>query len=375
MLEKNIVLEKDIKKIFIVTGELSGDCTAAWYIKKLQQQGVMAQFHAVGGDNLLSAGVMLYQRFEKLNVVGILEVVKHLPFILRFLNKLTKHIVENHFDEVILVDFPGFNLRLAKRLKSSDPNIKITYLSPPQMWCWGAWRAKKIKKFCDNAVVLYPFEVKWYKERGINAQWVGNPVYEKLKQYFDLTQQKEKWIALVPGSRNYELENFLPIYSQIINFFSNRYPNVKFVIPIASSLSEAFVKQQFEKNRIDMHSERLILVRSDDEKYKLLSRCCLAITKPGTVSLELALLKVPAVMIFKISWLTYLLARPFVKVKYMSLPNLLLDFPVYKELVQSDCKPEFITKEADNLFYGFVKKTNDYSMKIDKLDELRRLLS
>lgn len=364
-----------MKKVFVVSGELSGDCTAAWYVKKLQQQDPSVQFCAVGGDNLLSAGVALYQRFEKLNVVGVVEVLKRLPFILRFLNELTQYVISNKFDEVILVDFPGFNLRLAKKLKSADPKLKITYLAPPQMWCWGAWRAKKLKKFCDEVIVLYPFEVQWYEQRGIKAQWHGNPVYDELKKYFDLTQHKEKWIALIPGSRQYELENFLPIYSQVIKFFSERYTNVKFVIPLAGSLSDEFIKNQFEKNHIDGNSERLILVRSDEEKYGALSKCCLAITKPGTVSLELALLKIPAVMIFKISWLTYLLGRPLVKVKYMSLPNLLLNFQIYKELIQTDCKTELIIKEADNLFYGFVKQTNEYVMKMNKLEELRRLLS
>jgi lipid-A-disaccharide synthase len=368
--------EESLKNIFIVTGELSGDHTAAWYVKKLQQQqqGGEVKFSAVGGDNLASLGVTIYQRFEKLNVVGIVEIARHLPFILRFLDELTKYILNNKFDEVILVDFPGFNLRLAKSLKLADPKIKITYLAPPQMWCWGAWRAKKIKKYCDKVIVLYPFEVEWYKRRGIQAQWHGNPVYDKLKPYFDLSQQKEKWVALVPGSRKNEIESFLPICSQVIKFFSSRYTNVKFVIPIASSLPEDFIEQQFKKNSLDINNQRLILVRSDDEKYRMLCKCCLAITKPGTVTLELALLRVPAVMFFKISWLTYLLARPLVKVKYMSLPNLLLDAPVYKELVQSDCKIERIIKEADNLFYGFVKQTNDYVMKMNKLEELRKIL-
>ncbi len=366
---------ENLKNIFIVTGELSGDCTAAWYVKKLQQQGPDSKFCAVGGDNLKTLGVTLYKRFEKLNVVGIVEIVKHLPVILGFLNELTKYILDNKFDEVILVDFPGFNLRLAKKLKSADPSIKITYLAPPQMWCWGAWRAKKIKKYCDNVVVLYPFEVEWFKHRGINAQWHGNPVYDKLEPYFNLTQQKEKWIALVPGSRKNEIENFLPICSEIIKFFSNRYTNVKFVIPLAGSLPEDFIERQFKKNNLDMSNQRLILVRSEAEKYSIMSKCCLAVTKPGTVSLELALLKIPAVMIFKISWVTYLLARPLVKVKYMSLPNLLLDAPIYKELIQSDCKIERIIKEADNLFYGFVKQTNDYVMKVNRLQDLRRLLS
>ena len=364
-----------MKKIFIVTGELSGDITAAWYVKRLQLENSEAEIHAVGGDNLQALGVTIFKRFEELNVVGVFEILRHLPKILHILNELIEHIKSNGFDEVILVDFPGFNLRLAKKLKSLDPKIKVTYLAPPQLWCWGAWRVNKLRKYCDNVIVLYPFEVEWYKQRGVTAQWLGNPVYDSLHQYFPLTENKEKLIAFLPGSRKAEIERFLPIFRDIVKNFVLRHPDVKFVIPLASSLSDDFIKQQLEKSGLNVYSNKLIFTRTDKEKFEKLSECCLAVTKPGTVSLELALLKVPAVMIFKISWLTYILARPLVKVKYMSLPNLLLDFPLYKELVQSDCKLDLILREMENLYLGFTRGTNDYVMKMKKLDELRRLLS
>ena len=376
-----------MKKIFIVTGELSGDITAAWYVKRLQAEfsHCDAQIHAVGGDNLQALGVTIFKRFEELNVVGVFEILRHLPKILRILNELVEYIKTNDFDEVILVDFPGFNLRLAQKLKSLnlkslklksvDPKIKVTYLAPPQLWCWGAWRVSKLKKYCDKVIVLYPFEVEWYKQRGVTAQWLGNPVYDSLQQYFPLIENKERLIALLPGSRKSELERFLPIFRDIVKNFVLRHPDVKFVIPLASSLPDDFIKQQLEKSGLNAFSNKLIFARTEKEKFEKLSACCLAVTKPGTVTLELALLKIPSVMMFKISWLTYILARPLVKVKYMSLPNLLLDFPLYKELVQSDCKLDLILREVENLYLGFTRKTNDYVMKMKKLDELRQLLS
>lgn len=373
-----------MKKIFIVTGELSGDSTAAWYVKRLQSMhqgsaGCDLQIHAIGGDNLQALGVTIFKRFEELNVVGIFEIFKHLPKILRILNELIEYIKTNGFDEVILVDFPGFNLRLAKKLKllklkSLNSKIKVTYLAPPQLWCWGAWRVNKLKKYCDNIIVLYPFEVEWYKQRGVVTQWLGNPVYDSLQQYFPLTENKEKLIALLPGSRRAELERFLPIFTNLVKNFTLRHPDVKFVIPLASSLPDDFIKQQLEKSGLNVYSNKLIFTRMEEDKFKRLSECCLAVTKPGTVTLELALLKIPAVMMFKISWLTYIFARPLVKVKYMSLPNLLLDFPLYKELVQSDCKVDLSLREMESLYLGFIRKTNDYVMKMKKLDELRRLL-
>ncbi len=364
-----------MKKIFIVTGELSGDITAAWYVKRLQLENSEVEIHAVGGDNLQALGVTIFKRFEELNVVGVLEVLKHLPKILRILNELVEYIKANGFDEVVLVDFPGFNLRLAKKLKSPDLKVKLTYLAPPQLWCWGAWRVNKLRKYCDNVIVLYPFEVEWYKQRGVSAQWLGNPVYDSLQKYFPLTENKDRFIALLPGSRTAEIERFLPIFRNIVKNFVLRHPDVKFVIPLASSLSDDFIKQQLEKSGLNLYSSKLIFTRTEKEKFEKLSECCLAVTKPGTVSLELALLKIPAVMMFKISWITYILARPLVKVKYMSLPNLLLDAPIYKEFVQSDCKLDLILREMENLYIGFTRGTNDYAMKMKKLDELRRLLS
>jgi lipid-A-disaccharide synthase len=363
-----------MKKTFIVTGELSGDCTAAWYVKRLQATESDLQIQAVGGDNLRALGVEIFKRFEELNVVGVFEIFRHLPKILRILNELVTHIKMGGFDEVVLVDFPGFNLRLAKKLKSLDPKIKVTYLAPPQLWCWGAWRVNKLKKYCDNLIVLYPFEVEWYKQRGVTAQWLGNPVYDSLQQYFHLAEHKERLIAILPGSRKSEIERFFPLFTAIVKKFTLHHPDVKFVLPLASSLSTDFIHQQLEKSGLKKFSHKLIFTKTENEKFEQLSKCCLAVTKPGTVTLELALLKIPAVMMFKISWLTYVFARPLVKVKYMSLPNLLLDFPLYKELVQSDCKVDLISREIENLYLGFVRKTNDYVMKMKKIDELRRLL-
>lgn len=364
-----------MKKIFIITGELSGDITAAWYVKRLQLEDPEVEIHAVGGDNLQVLGVKIFKRFEELNIVGVLEILKHLPKILRILNELVEYIKAKGFDEVVLVDFPGFNLRLAKKLKSSELNVKLTYLAPPQLWCWGAWRVNKLRKYCDNVIVLYPFEVEWYKQRGVSAQWLGNSVYDSLQKYFLLTENKDRLVALLPGSRTSEIERFLPIFRNIVKNFVLRHPDVKFVIPLASSLSDDFIKQQLEKSGLNIYSSRLIITRTETEKFEKLSECCLAVTKPGTVTLELALLKIPAVMIFKISWLTYILACPLVKVKYMSLPNLLLDAPIYKEFVQSGCKLNLILREMENLYIGFTRGTNDYAMKMKKFDELRRLLS
>lgn len=365
--------EKELgKKVFIVTGELSGDKNAAWFVKRNAGQNKDVYFEAVGGDALAACGVKLYERFEKLNVVGIVEILRHLVHILLFMHKLINYIKLNGFDEVVLVDFPGFNLRLAKKLKNQIPGIKITYLAPPQLWCWGAWRVKKLKKYSDRVVVLYPFEVLWYSKHGVNAEWIGNPSYDDAKPYFDQSVKKENIIALIPGSRVSEIKRFMPVFAEVVALFVKHYPCVKFVIPVAESLSTDFLKS--EMARAGLSSEKIQILQSDNEKFKILGKCCLAITKPGTVTLELALLSVPSVVFFKISWLSYVIGRAFVRVRFMALPNLLLNEDVCRECIQDNCKPEFVFDYSKKIYQSFIEGSCVYKKQVDKLDLIRGLL-
>jgi lipid-A-disaccharide synthase len=369
------VFEKELKerkKVFIVAGELSGDKTAAWYVKKVMVQKPNIYFEAVGGNFLESCGVKIYERFEKLNVVGIFEIIHHLPHILRFMRRIVEHVKSNKFDEVVLVDFPGFNLRVAKKLKSQIPGIKITYLAPPQLWCWGAWRIKKLKKYCDKVVVLYPFEVEWYAKRGLNAEWIGNPVYDDIKKYFELAEHKENLIALIPGSRISEIKRFTPLLAEIVKLFGLHHPGAKFVLPLAESISEDFIRAEMKKYALNQ--DKIKILRSEQEKFEYLAKCCLAITKPGTVTLELALLKVPAVVFFRISWLTYIIGRPLVKVPFMSLPNLLTNFMIYRECIQGDCKSKYIFDCARRIYQNFVRPNCEYKSFLEKLNYIRILL-
>lgn len=332
-----------MKNIFIVAGELSGDRTAAWYVHKRKSVATSERWSGVGGDFLRNVGVELFESYKKLNVVGVVEIITHLPRILRIMRKIIDYIVVQKIDEVVLVDFPGFNLRLAKKLKKLRPDLKITYVSPPQLWCWGAWRVKKIKALCDDVVVMYPFEVAWYAQRGVTAQWLGCPIYDALIPYMHDNREVKPLIALIPGSRYGEIERFLPLLAQVARQIQDKYPQVKFVMPLAQSLSEEFMQGQLQKVGLTVN-----LVRSEQEKYTQLRSCCLAITKPGTVTLELALLGVPAVVFFKISWLSYLLGRALIQVKSMALPNLLLDKIVYPECIQERCTAREIVRQVDN---------------------------
>ncbi|MBD3273544.1 lipid-A-disaccharide synthase [Candidatus Dependentiae bacterium] len=361
-------------KIFIVSGELSGDQSGAWYLNKIRNENI--EFDAVGGSFLRAAGAKIYEDIEKLNITGVVEVLGKLKFIFTFLKQLSNHIIKNNFNKVILVDFPGFNLMLAKRLKKLDPKIQITYLSPPQLWVWGSWRLKKIKKYCDKLVVLYPFEVDWYKKQGFdNVEFIGNPLCSKLNKYLlnDNLEVKNQ-IAILPGSRKQEIKKLLPFFARLIKKVKLLYPNMKIVLPVADSIDSNFLEKQLRKHNLYNHGQDVFLVAGEDEKIKALKESILAITKPGTITLELALLEIPSVIFYKTSWITYLLAKMVVNVEYMGLPNLFLNKPIYKEFIQGDCKVDLIFEHVKTIYESFFKQNNFYKNIKKDLNQIKNNL-
>ncbi len=361
-----------MKKIFIVTGELSGDLLGGWYMRKhyLNQE---VYVEAIGGDHLQQAGAHLYERFEMLNVAGIIEIIKHIPRLLKFLNQLAAYIVEQQFDEVIVIDFPGFNMRLIKRLKRLAPLIKITYLSPPQLWCWGAWRITPLKKYCDEIVVLYPFEVSWYAQRGLQVQWIGCPVYDRMQPYFEKACAKKRLIALVPGSRLSEINTLLPIFARVAYALKLIHSDLQFIIPQASSISSDQFGRALKRSGLHKMGKDLIIIRDADDKWEQLAHCSMALTKPGTVTLELALLKIPALVVFRVSWVTYWVAWLLVNIRFMALPNLLSRQEVYKEFIQHFTTDKLVL-EAQRLNESSCAQDASYVQMMDKLERLRKSL-
>lgn len=364
-----------MKKIFMVTGELSGDRLGAWYLARLKQENKDIYVQAVGGNFLLAQGAKLYKRFETLNVTGIIEIISHLPSLLRAMRDLCRHIVQQGFDEVVVVDFPGFNLRLIKLLKAALPSLTITYLSPPQMWCWGAWRVKKLKKYCDLIIVIYPFEVEWYCNHGLQAEWLGSPVYETVKPYQYTNTFKEPLIALVPGSRHGEIERLLPLFLNVAKLLKQHNPELRFIMPRAQSISLSFLNDVVVKHNLADIWSSVTLVEGESEKFALFARCCAALSKPGTVTLELALLRVPTVVAYKTSWLTYYIARCLVNVSSMTLPNLLAGETVFKECIQYGCDAASLASEIDKLYTAFTTQGQAYHETMQRLKNVTNVVA
>ncbi len=364
-----------MKKIFFVTGELSGDRLAAWYLQRLQQQESDLYVEAIGGDFLLNHGAKIYKRFEELNVVGIVEILKHIVRLLSLMRALCVYITQQGFDEVVVVDFPGFNLRLIKKLKKMAPHLKITYLSPPQMWCWGAWRVHGLKRNADRIIVLYPFEVAWYRQRGVHVEWLGTPVAEMVGAHRAPVQEKKLFVALFPGSRVSEIKSLLPLFLRAAALIKKRYPAVQFYLPLAQSIRPELLEAVVQQHHLQDVWQSVTPVFGEEKKYEILQQCCVALTKPGTVTLELALLAVPAVVAYYVPWLTYFLARLVVKVKYMSLPNLIVDREIFKEIIQYDCTSDHLAHELEKVLQMFNHDRSGYRRMLDELDHVVTLIT
>lgn len=365
---------------FFVAGEASGDHLAAWYAKKMHEQYPGCLIEGIGGECAQRAGIALYQHYETLNVVGIVEIMKHIPRILAILWEVVGYIIEQQFNEVVLIDFPGFNLRLASQLKRIAPTIKITYLSPPQLWCWGAWRLKKLRQLCDDIIVLYPFEVAWYRQRGVFVRWCGNPIEERMRQYYhgssvtSAVRSKMPMIALLPGSRVHELATFMPLLCEVMMAVRQQFPEVSFVIPASSKACALLIEQHLFRNASAI-SGAVTTVTDEETKMQLLRTCCLALSKPGTVTLELALLGVPTIMFFKTSALSYAIGSKLVTVKHMALPNLLLDREVVKECIQGDCSVAELVAHVERLYRSYLANDIDYRQSCQYVQSIRHVLS
>lgn len=369
--------ERRIKKIFFVAGELSGDRTAAWYINKRfgSTTGHDLVLQGVGGNHMLNVGVELHDRYETLNVTGIIEVIKHIPRLLHYMHSLAAYIKRNNFDEVVLVDFPGFNLRLAKYLKKSMPHLTVIYLSPPQLWCWGSWRLKTIKRYCTHVVVMYPFEVAWYRERGfLNVLWLGSPVYETLQSYIGTALHKEHRIAILMGSRRHEIETMGPRFAACIRQLAEEFPAVSFVIPLASSIDDSYITSLFLHEGLCRYRNRIHLIRGENQKFQSLQTCCCALSKPGTVTLELALLSIPTIIMYKTSWPTYAIARLLVSVSWMGLPNLLMKKEMFPEYLQRHSNPKKVVQAVGKIYSSFATQQASYQELVNNCFAVQNML-
>lgn len=342
------------KSILICAGEASGDLLAAQLVQSIQSQDATINFYGMGGKKMQNTGVKILFNSNKMAVVGILEILKHLKSIFSAFKIITQWLKKNKPHLVILIDYPGFNLRLAKKAKKEG--CKVMYYISPQIWAWNHHRIKQIKKYVDHMVVLFQFEETLYKKEKIPVTFVGHPLIDIVKPSLPreiIYQQhqlnpKQPIVALLPGSRHNEITRLLPIMIQTVMFIRHKIPNVQFILPLANSIKH--------KEIIDHLTPRIKVI--EHQNYNLFSITDVAIAASGTVTLELTLQKIPMVILYAASPITAWLAKRFITIKYLGLCNIIANKQVVKELLQENAKPELIAQEVLKLLTNQIYREN-----------------
>jgi len=333
------------KKILLVAGEVSGDLHGSHLVEAIHRIDPEIQFFGVGGEGLKRVGMRLLHHSQSLSVVGITEVFVKLRSILKALRTLKRSLEREKPDLVILIDFPDFNLRLAKI--AHRKGIPILYYISPQVWAWRPGRVKLIARLVKKMVVLFPFEVPLYEAAGVDVEWVGHPLLDIVRptlskemalQQFGLDPGR-RTIGLLPGSRIHEIERLLPSLLASAQLLQKEIPDLQFVIPLAPGVSRATLSSR-------MNSISVPVTVVEGFTYDVMNLCELLITASGTATLEAAILGKPMIIIYKVSFSTYWIGRALVRVNHIGLPNLVAEKEIALELIQKDVNPQRIVEEA-----------------------------
>lgn len=322
------------KRVFIICGEASGDLHAANLVHEWRKIDANTEFLAWGGDRLSAENVTVVKHIRELSFMGFVEVLKHIFQILRNFKECKRNISDFEPDALVLVDFPGFNLRMAEW--AHQQGIRVIYYISPQLWAWKQGRIKKVQRFVDYMYCILPFERAFYAKFNYEARYFGHPLLDELAHFKSsnknaIENSGKPYIAVLPGSRRQEVFRKLPVMLKAAFHFAN------FDIVVACS------SQVPDECYTTYHQEGIRFVYG--KTYEVLNGATLAIVTSGTATLETALFRVPQVVCYKSNPLSYVLAKKIVKVKYISLVNLILNEGVLKELIQDECNVENIITE------------------------------
>lgn len=352
-------------KYYIISGEASGDLHGSNLLKAIYQQDNNANIRCWGGEKMQQTGATLVKHYKDLAFMGFVEVLKHLKTIFKNIAFCQQDILAFNPDVLVFIDYPGFNLRIAKWAKGK--NIKTVYYISPQVWAWKEGRVRFIKKHIDKMLVILPFEKEFYRKWGFDVIYTGHPlvdvVQDEEKKNIGLIGSKPI-IALLPGSREQEVNKNLPTMLSVVASFSQ----YQFVIAQAPSLPTI----SYQKI-INVHPEANILLLQN-QTYNILRQAKAALVASGTATLETALFGVPQIVCYKANPITVFLAKNLIRIKYISLVNLILDKPVIKELIQKDFTKSTLLAELSLLLFDHEKQAqikNDYKLLKDCLGDKR----
>ena len=339
------------KNILVIAGEASGDLHGASLVRELKNLDSSLKIFGIGGNKMKAEGMELIYHIDKMAFLGFVEVIKHLPFIKKVQRDLIAEVKRRKVSEVVLIDYPGFNLSIAKKLKQLEPELKLEliYYITPQVWAWGKGRVYKIRELFKKVLVVFPFEEKFFKEKNVNAEFVGHPLIQEIDNYnfvsrnlldnkFDLDPAKEI-LLILPGSRKQEVKSIFPEAVYAASKMADEF-DMQIVVACSSNLDEKVFDELTDHKNFKVIK---------DHTYDLLKHAKFGIVKSGTSTLEAGLLELPMVIIYKTSWLTYTIGKSLVKIKNIGMANIVLDEQVVPELIQKEANAERIYDEAKNI--------------------------
>lgn len=354
----------------MVAGEASADLHGSNLVKAMKAFCPGVIFCGIGGNNMKQAGVKILVSSSDMAVVGLTEVLQRFHTIFRAANKLKATLKTHHPDLLILIDYPDFNLymaRIARRLQ-----IPVLYYISPQVWAWRRGRVKKIARRVDRMAVILPFEEQFYRERGVKVDYVGHPLLDVFESATwnpkPATRNLElatrgPVVGLLPGSRREEIRNMLPTMIRSAEILKTRYPDIRCLLPLAKTIESEFIDAFIGKSSLNIEVHK-------GDIYEVLNRCHIALVTSGTATLDTAIMAVPMVVVYKVSPLSYRVGKMLIKTSFIGLANLVAGERVVPELIQDEVTPERLADEALTLI------ENEYVRKnmITKLHGIRKRL-
>ena len=332
-----------MKKIFVLTGEPSGDKLASTVISKLKINNPDIEYLSVGGTHIKKLGIQSIFDLKDITYLGFTSVLLNILKIRKKINKTVNEIVKFNPDILFSVDSPDFTLRVAKKVKNINNNIKTIHYVAPQVWVWRKNRVKKIKKFIDHMLLLFNFEKKYFDEENIKNTFVGHPLIEKkdnVKTTLDnLISKDKKIISLFPGSRKSEVNVLLPILLKFIKLMNKKNLDYSFVFH-ATDENKEFIIDKVKNTNLD----NIDVISDEDIKDQVLSNSIFAVSKSGTISLQISSANIPSIIIYKLSFINFIIFKLLVNVRFANIINIINDKEVIPELFQKECNAEEIYK-------------------------------
>ena len=358
-----------MKKIFILTGEPSGDKLASSVISKLKISEPNIEYLSVGGTHLNSLGIKSIFDLKEITYIGFTSVLLNIFKIRNRINKTVDEIIKFNPNILFSVDSPDFTLRVAERVKKINNNIKTVHYVAPQVWIWREGRVKKIKKFIDHILLLFNFEKKYFDNENITNSFVGHPLLEKqAKSKIDLSKmffKGKKIISIFPGSRSSEIKVLMPILIEFVKLMNEKYDDYLFVFH-ATEENKYNINDKLKNSNLN-NTE---VISDENIKSEILSISVFAVSKSGTVSLEICNANVPSIIIYKMNFLNFMIIKLLVKIKYANIINIINNKEVIPELLQKECNPKEIFRSVTYFLKNPIlidRQIDDYKKTLDEI--------